>query len=123
MGTRLRVPGPQHKGGRGAAEPPRTGRRAVVRRAVPGLSLRPLAAWSCLAGAKASCGEKALVGWFGIRDVGSVYYLAYAFGYGAPGEFAQRLAALVLSLVAVSIVAHGISITPLMKRYEGSRDA
>jgi NhaP-type Na+/H+ or K+/H+ antiporter len=29
----------------------------------------------------------------------------------------------VLSLVAVSIVAHGISITPLMKRYEGSRDA
>ena len=85
------------------------------------LVVRPLAVAACLAGAETSRGEKALVGWFGIRGVGSVYYLAYAFGHGFAGEAAQQLAALVLSLVAISIVAHGISVTPLMKRYEGRR--
>jgi sodium/hydrogen antiporter len=87
------------------------------------LVARPLAVAACLAGTKVSWDQMALVGWFGIRGIGSVYYLAYALGYGVPGELAQRLTTLVLSLVAVSIVAHGISVTPLMRRYEGRREA
>jgi sodium/hydrogen antiporter len=59
-----------------------------------------------------------LMGWFGIRGIGSIYYLTYALGYGVSGELAERLTALVLSLVALSIVVHGVSVTPLMKRYE-----
>lgn len=45
-------------------------------------------------------------------------HLKYVLGYGIPGELAERLASLVLSLVVASIVVHGISVTPLMKRYE-----
>ncbi len=43
--------------------------------------------------------------------------VTYAFGYGMPAELAERLSALVLSLVAVSIVVHGVSVTPVMERY------
>ena len=38
---------------------------------------------------------------------------------GVPDVLADHLTALVLSLVALSIVAHGVSVTPVMKRYEG----
>lgn len=83
------------------------------------LIVRPLATAFSLAGTSVSRSQRALIGWFGIRGVGSIYYLTYAFGYGVPSELAGRLAELVLSLVALSIVAHGISVTPLMKRYQG----
>lgn len=48
-----------------------------------------------------------------------MFYLTYALGYAVASDLADHLTALVLSLVAVSIVVHGISVTPLMKRYEG----
>jgi sodium/hydrogen antiporter len=83
------------------------------------LVVRPLAVTVGLIGKTTSRSQKALIGWFGIRGIGSIYYLTYALGYGVPGELADRLTGLVLSLVAISIVAHGVSVTPLMKRYEG----
>jgi sodium/hydrogen antiporter len=83
------------------------------------LVVRPLAVVVGLLGKGTSYSQEALMGWFGIRGIGSIYYLTYALGYGVPGELADRLTALVLSLVALSIVVHGVSVTPLMKRYEG----
>lgn len=83
------------------------------------LVVRPLAVIVGLLGKATSRRQEALMGWFGIRGIGSIYYLTYALGYGVPGEFADRLTALVLSLVALSIVVHGVSVTPLMRRYEG----
>jgi len=53
------------------------------------------------------------IGWFGIRAIGSIYYLTYAIAHGLPDALAQRVAAIV-----VSILVHGISDTPLMVRYE-----
>lgn len=82
------------------------------------LVVRPLSVVVGLVGKDASRSQYALMGWFGIRGIGSIFYLTYALGYGIPGELADRLAALVLSLVVVSVVVHGISVTPLMKRYE-----
>jgi NhaP-type Na+/H+ or K+/H+ antiporter len=82
------------------------------------LVIRPLAVVAALRGSGVSRAQKALVGWFGIRGIGSIYYLTYAYGYGVPEDLAQRLEGLVLSLVAVSIVIHGVSVTPLMKRYK-----
>ena len=58
------------------------------------------------------------MGWFGIRGIGSLYYLFYALNHGLPRALAERLLPLVLTTVAVSIVVHGISVTPLMRRYE-----
>jgi sodium/hydrogen antiporter len=83
------------------------------------LVVRPLAVAVGLIGKTASRSQKALMGWFGIRGIGSIFYLTYALGHGVSGGLADRLTSLVLSLVALSIVVHGISVTPLMKRYEG----
>lgn len=82
------------------------------------LVVRPLAVVVGLLSKATSRTQEALMGWFGIRGIGSIYYLTYALGYGVSGELAERLTALVLSLVALSIVVHGVSVTPLMKRYE-----
>jgi NhaP-type Na+/H+ or K+/H+ antiporter len=85
------------------------------------LLIRPAAVFTGLAGSAARPAERQLMAWFGIRGIGSLYYLAYALGRGVPPDVAERLAALTLTLVAVSVFAHGISVTPLMARYERRR--
>ena len=60
-------------------------------------------------------------GWFGIRGVGSLYYLSYAVTHGLLPDEAQTIISLVLSVVALSIVLHGLSTQPLLRRYERSR--
>ena len=59
-----------------------------------------------------------LIGWFGIRGVGSIYYLSYAIAHGLGTPSAKELADVTLVTVAASIVAHGVSATPLMEFYE-----
>ncbi|MBW4614495.1 MAG: sodium:proton antiporter [Desmonostoc vinosum HA7617-LM4] len=59
-----------------------------------------------------------LFGWFGIRGVGSLYYLAYAFGKGLEGEAAEQIAWITYTTIVVSVIIHGISATPLMNWYE-----
>ncbi|HZI16662.1 MAG TPA: cation:proton antiporter [Myxococcus sp.] len=80
--------------------------------------LRPLSVSLALAGAPTSRPQRRLMGWFGVRGIGSLYYLFYALEHGVPEALGGRLTSLVLGVVAVSILVHGISVTPLMKRYE-----
>ncbi|MFN6461938.1 MAG: cation:proton antiporter [Nostoc sp. DedVER02] len=63
-------------------------------------------------------GTRWLFGWFGIRGVGSLYYLAYAFGNGLKGEAAEQIAWITYTTIVASVIIHGISATPLMKWYE-----
>jgi NhaP-type Na+/H+ or K+/H+ antiporter len=70
-----------------------------------------------LLGAPKSKRAKPFVAWFGIRGIGSLYYLFYATQHGLSPELAQQFVALTFSVVALSIVAHGLSVTPLMSRY------
>ncbi|MDZ7970218.1 MAG: sodium:proton antiporter [Nostoc sp. DedSLP03] len=63
-------------------------------------------------------GTRLLFGWFGIRGVGSLYYLAYAFGHGLKGEAAEQIAWITYTTIVASVIVHGISATPLMKWYE-----
>ncbi|MDF5738010.1 MULTISPECIES: cation:proton antiporter [unclassified Nostoc] len=63
-------------------------------------------------------GTRLLFGWFGIRGVGSLYYLAYAFGHGLKGEAGEKIAWITYTTIVVSVIVHGISTTPLMKWYE-----
>lgn len=78
------------------------------------LVIRPLAGLVALIGIPASTSEKLTIAFFGIRGVGSFYYLAYGLNHG---EFAEgeRLW-VILSLVAfISILMHGLTVTPAMR--------
>lgn len=79
--------------------------------------LRPLSVWLGLLGATVSRDQRLLISWFGIRGIGSIYYLMFALHHGLAGPLADQAIALTLSIVAVSIVVHGISVTPLMTLY------
>jgi NhaP-type Na+/H+ or K+/H+ antiporter len=85
------------------------------------LVIRPVSVWLGLLGSHSSGAQRRLIAWFGIRGIGSVYYLAYAVQHGLDPALAERIAALVLTTVAASIVVHGISVTPLMRRYRRER--
>lgn len=82
------------------------------------LVVRPLAVAIGLMGSGVDRVQSGLIGWFGIRGLGSIYYLMYAIAHGLEESSAQRLTAITLSLIAVSIVLHGVSVTPLMSWYE-----
>ncbi|MDX2214593.1 MAG: sodium:proton antiporter [Oculatellaceae cyanobacterium bins.114] len=59
-----------------------------------------------------------LFGWFGIRGVGSLYYLSYAFGFGLSEELAAQIGWITYLTVIISVVLHGVTATPLMNWYE-----
>lgn len=81
------------------------------------LVVRPVSVWFGLLGAPVSRDQSLLISWFGIRGIGSIYYLMYAISHGLPESLARDIIALTLTTVVVSIVVHGISVTPLMNRY------
>lgn len=83
------------------------------------LVIRPVSVVAGLIGSRTTPGQRAMIGWFGIRGIGSLYYLAYAISHGLPDEAARPLIALTLAVVVASIVLHGVSVTPLMAFYEG----
>jgi sodium/hydrogen antiporter len=82
------------------------------------LGIRPLAVALGLAGSSSSSRQRWLISWFGIRGIGSLYYLMYAINHGVDDQVADHLIAVTLSVVVTSIVVHGISVTPLMAAYE-----
>jgi sodium/hydrogen antiporter len=82
------------------------------------LAIRPLSVAIGLAGTAGSKTRRWLAGWFGIRGIGSLYYITFAINHGLAPDLAQTLAALTLATVVASIIAHGISVTPIMAAYE-----
>lgn len=82
------------------------------------LVIRPLAVWFGLLGTPVRGQQRRLMAWFGIRGIGSLYYLLFAINHGLAPELAKDLLSITLSVVVASVVAHGVSVTPLMRRYE-----
>lgn len=80
--------------------------------------IRPLGVWISMLGSRIPAPTLRLFGWFGIRGVGSLYYLTYAFGNGLQGEIGEQVAWITYVTVVISVMLHGISATPLMKWYE-----
>lgn len=78
------------------------------------LIIRPLAGLTGLVGLKADRTEKLTLAFFGIRGVGSIYYLAFGLNHidQANGD---RLWGLVGLVVLFSIVLHGLTVTPIMR--------
>jgi NhaP-type Na+/H+ or K+/H+ antiporter len=85
--------------------------------AVVFLLVRPISVRLGLLGAPVSRDQRILISWFGIRGIGSIYYLMYAINHGLTRPVASEIIAITLTMVAVSIVLHGISVTPLMRLY------
>jgi sodium/hydrogen antiporter len=81
------------------------------------LLIRPLAVIIGLAGAGVPARERWLAAWFGIRGIGSMYYLMFAVVHGMAESDAQMLIGITLATITASVLAHGISVTPLMKKY------
>lgn len=79
--------------------------------------VRPVSVWIGLLGAPISGDQRKLIAWFGIRGIGSIYYLMYAINHGLPRPLAEQIIEITLVTIMVSIVLHGISVTPLMAMY------
>lgn len=82
------------------------------------LLIRPLSILLFPARGMLDIRQRGLLGWFGIRGIGSFYYLFYALNHGLLATSATPSINLVLSVVALSILLHGLSVQPLLARYE-----
>ncbi|ACC74369.1 cation:proton antiporter [Paraburkholderia phymatum] len=86
--------------------------------------VRPFSVEASLLGSSASHAQRRLMSWFGIRGIGSFYYLALALE-STSAEHAQALLPLVpltLAVIASSVIVHGITSTPLMNWYHRVRN-
>jgi NhaP-type Na+/H+ or K+/H+ antiporter len=84
------------------------------------LVIRPLAGWLALSPGKTGPRERAVIAFFGIRGVGSLFYIAYGLQSGAfPGG--ERLWAIVGVVILGSIVIHGVAATPVMALLDHAR--
>ncbi len=84
------------------------------------LIVRPLTGWIGLIGWAGDRGEKLTLAFFGIRGVGSIYYLAYGINH-MPMAGAERLWGIVGLVVLLSILLHGLTVTPIMRSLDERR--
>ncbi len=84
------------------------------------LVFRPVACWVAFIGSSAPRTAKRLMGIFGIRGIGTIYYLLYAARSGGFSERGQ-LWAIAGAAILASIIIHGIVSTPLMMYADGLR--
>jgi sodium/hydrogen antiporter len=82
--------------------------------------VRPVTAMIALWGGRGQRQERTAIALFGIRGIGSFYYLAYA---TSEAEFpgAEQVWAAAGFVVVVSVLVHGIAATPVMARLDRSR--
>lgn len=84
------------------------------------LIVRPVTGWLALLGHPADRGEKFTLAFFGIRGVGSIYYLAYGINHMDVGD-AERLWGIVGLVVLLSVLLHGLTVTPIMRSLDERR--
>ncbi len=78
---------------------------------------RPVSVFISLIGSRTPWRIQGLSAWFGVRGIGSLYYLMYAIQHGLPEPVALELMQMTLIVVALSILLHGTSVKPLMERF------
>jgi sodium/hydrogen antiporter len=80
--------------------------------------VRPVTAWLSLSTVNFRPKEKLAISFFGIKGIGSFFYLSFAFNTAAFPQ--ERLLWTIVSCVVVfSILIHGVTATYTMKRLEG----
>ena len=78
---------------------------------------RPVSVVVSLLGTRTPWRIRGMTAWFGVRGIGSLYYLMYAIQHGLPETLALQLIQLTLIVVALSILMHGLSVKPMMGRF------
>ena len=76
-------------------------------------AVRPMLAWISLSGTTCPPTERAAISFFGIRGIGSIYYLAFALQKGS-FDGADRMWSITAAIILTSIVLHGVTVTPAM---------
>ncbi len=87
-------------------------------------AIRPVGAWISTIGGGYRPATRWLFGWFGVRGVGSIYYLCYALGNGLKDTLGEQIAWITYITIVLSVILHGTSTTPIMNAYNkyiGSR--
>ncbi|MFU9135956.1 cation:proton antiporter [Erwinia tasmaniensis] len=85
--------------------------------------IRPLSVWVATIGMGAPRKQRLILGWLGIRGIGSINYIAWAYTHGLGGDEANRMANMAFTLIVASVVVHGISVTPLVNWRQAKVDA
>nr|WP_238420404.1 cation:proton antiporter [Streptomyces taklimakanensis] len=85
------------------------------------LVVRPLAGWAGLLGSRMERRERGVVAGFGIRGIGSLYYLAYGLGQADFPVAEREVWAVVTFTVLASVVLHGVTAGPLIARLDRLR--
>jgi sodium/hydrogen antiporter len=83
--------------------------------------LRPLSVLMVVRQSHLPAPQRRLVAWLGVRGIGSLFYLAFALAQGISAALAGMLVSACLWTIALSIVVHGISATPLMAWHQSRR--
>lgn len=86
------------------------------------LVIRPLAGWLTQWRGPAGPRERLVISFFGIRGIGSLFYLAYALGQADFGVPADELWAVTGFTVVASVVLHGVTATPVMSWVDAVRE-
>ena len=81
------------------------------------LVARPVSVCVGLLGTDIPWRVRGMAAWFGVRGIGSLYYLMYALQHGLPEALGLQLIQLTLIVVALSILMHGISVKPAMSHF------
>jgi sodium/hydrogen antiporter len=84
------------------------------------LIIRPVAGWVGLLGGRTGHQERFVIAFFGVRGIGSLFYIAYALTHGSFAD-PDRLWAIVGLTVAASVLIHGVTATPAMAWLDRSR--
>jgi NhaP-type Na+/H+ or K+/H+ antiporter len=84
--------------------------------------VRPLSVLVALLPSGRPWRERLFIAWFGIRGIGSIYYLGFAFSVLTPAD-ARPLFSVVTVAIGLSVVLHGLSSGPLTRRLLARRRA
>ena len=80
------------------------------------LVIRPLAGWLSLVGTRLPAADRGIVAFYGIRGIGSIYYLSYATGK-IEFDNEPELWAMVGFAILASTVVHGVTASAMLRRF------
>jgi len=77
--------------------------------------IRPLAVLIVSWRSESTLLQRLSVGWLGIRGIGSLNYIAWAWVNGFQGSEMNTVTNLAITVVTISVLVHGVTVTPLVK--------
>ncbi|MEV0247226.1 cation:proton antiporter [Nocardia sp. NPDC050712] len=84
---------------------------------------RPVAGWLSLQRCREMDGkERAVTAFFGVRGIGSIYYVSYGLTHTELGAEGEAIWAIVAFTIVLSVLVHGVSAGWVMKHLENERE-